>query len=99
MANGIQFYFNKAIKLLEKEKYQESIDTLTKIIDAVEATNKDKANAYNNRGVAYEKLGEYDKAILTIQKQFRYLQIKMATQVCITIAAILTLHKVSKIRQ
>ena len=63
MANVIQFYFNRAKRLLESKQYQQCINTLTKIIDSGETINQEKANVYLLRGIAYFEKSEYDNEI------------------------------------
>ena len=60
---GIQFYSNRAERYHEQGEYQKAIDTLTLIINAAEATDKQKAGAYANRGIAYGKQRKYEQAI------------------------------------
>ncbi len=51
-------YFDIAFELYEKGKYKEAVENFTK---AIELDPSDKV-VYNNRGLFYEKIGEYEKA-------------------------------------
>ena len=56
MEDSIQKLFDEVKEYYKEERYQECINVLTKIIDSIETTQLDKAKAYYNRGVTYNKL-------------------------------------------
>ena len=68
MEDFIQNLFDEAEEYYKKGRYQECINVLTKIIDFIEATQLDKAKAYYNRGVAYNKLKQYEEGITNYTK-------------------------------
>ncbi len=66
--------------LLQKQKYQEAIDILTKAQDLVQthlkAASKDLADNLQYLGICYEKQQEYDKAKPCLQKAIQIYQIQ-----------------------
>ena len=71
MANGIQFHFKRAERLFDKEQHKECIDTLSRIIDSDEATEKDKAEVYFRIGFTYNKQGRCENAIANYTKAIK----------------------------
>ena len=59
---GLQIEFNKAVLLLSKKEYKESIEIFKKTIDII------KVPSYLNIGIAYYKLNSIDNAVLYLNK-------------------------------
>ncbi|RQO31601.1 hypothetical protein DBR32_06505 [Taibaiella sp. KBW10] len=59
---------NIALSQLKLAKYQECIETSTRIFNLNESTAQDKANAHYNTGLAYEKQLRYKEAAQSFQK-------------------------------
>ena len=72
--DDIQGYVNKGETYISLEQYNKSIDILTKGI-ALRAHMRKGHKAYNNRGVAYLRLGQTQKAIADFQEAARILPI------------------------
>jgi tetratricopeptide (TPR) repeat protein/S1-C subfamily serine protease len=60
----LTLYFRQGIVLNQLKRYQEAIDSNSRII----ALNPDFAGAYNNRGLTYDDLKQYDKALADYNK-------------------------------
>ncbi len=56
--------FEKGVALLKAEKYQQAVETFTKVIEIL----PNAADAYKNRGVAYMKQKRYDLAVADFLK-------------------------------
>lgn len=59
---------NMALSYLKLGKYQECIETSNRVYSMSESSEQDKANAYYNSGLAYEKQSRYKEAAQSFQK-------------------------------
>ena len=67
MSKKFQKLLNKAEQLSQQEKWNECISVLTESI-SLEVDSNLKSAAYNNRGLAYDSKGDYDRALEDFSK-------------------------------
>lgn len=69
----VNLYVNKGVALYHMEKYDEAIEAFRKVITNQNIVNTAAVeSAYRFRGMAYEKIGNTEKALSDYQKLLRY---------------------------
>ena len=69
----VNLYVNRGVALYHMKRYEEAVETFKKVITNQNAVNTAALeSAYHFRGMAYEKLGNIDRAVSDYQKLLRY---------------------------